>query len=75
LLDCGHHRVRLLTGGALMAKLARLFALFVVIALIILGALVRDIRIAQGEHFATGRTERQTLIRQNDEILELLEGK
>jgi hypothetical protein len=59
-----------------MAKLARLFALFVVIALVILGALVRDIRTAQGEHFTTGMRERQTLIRQNDEIIELLrEGK
>ncbi len=59
-----------------MAKLARLLALFVVVALVILGALVRDIHDTQGEHFASGRSERHTLIRQNDEILELLrEGK
>jgi hypothetical protein len=76
LLDSGHHREHLLTGGALMVKLARLFALFVVVALVILGALVRDIRTAQSEHFATGQSERQTLILQNDEIIELLrEGK
>lgn len=59
-----------------MAKLARLFALFVVIAIVILGALVRDIHSAQSEHFAAGQVERHTLMRQNNEILLLLrEGR
>jgi hypothetical protein len=55
---------------------ARLLALFIVVALVILGALVRDIHTAQSEHFASGRIERHTLMRQNDEILQLLrEGR
>lgn len=56
--------------------LGRLLALFVVIALVILGALVRDVHTAQSEHFNSGRTERQTIIRQNNEILALIrEGR
>jgi hypothetical protein len=63
-----HRRVSLLVFGYVV------FAVSVVVALFVLGILIKSIHTAQESHFQVSSTERALIIQQNGEVLDALRG-